>query len=196
MSSDDSVSQTPKQQDPSHETGGHKWVNDPSALLLNWDRIIPSRKLSANENSNALARLVIVLVLLRLVLHTDSITRTLMVGFIALMFSSLVSFEPAHHGQDHVVDAPTPQDNNMPDRLGSAEAAIGDADPDIPLSFENENRVAVGVQGGIGRSTVRTSDESRIFSTRPAVFEETASDDEMVNLENTVGMEKFVSRMM
>lgn len=171
------------------------WMNNPSILLLHWDELFPRKSMSPHRNSNALARLILAVTVTRVIIIGD-VSKGLFQCFTALMLSSLVSFQhETSETQKHTPNVKDDDDSVVPYANGF-DVVTGltndGSGHEITVSSGDRDRMAVGVRGALGRATVRASDESRIFSTRPPIHD-SAEDEDAVITDNTVGVGKFVS---
>ena len=156
------------------------WLDKPWTLVTYWYNLLPSRAFYPHQNTNALARLIIGITIALVVATGDVISRVAQCG-VALMLSILIKFPwPTTTEHSQVTSNITPYfDLNRSDKPDDRDHE----EEDVPLDTDARKRMAVGVRGAPGRTTVRSADKTRIYATR-SVFD--IESDDLVITDNTV----------
>lgn len=158
------------------------WVDDFSILLKKWTELYPYESMNSNSKHNAIVRFIIVMTFLRFIMG-GNIGSTVIFGFITVMLSTLYDFasESSVTVQPVVPDNKGFHDQKDIQELKQTEITGDDRD-DVSTSMSGNN---------LGPANIRSSNTTRVYSTRPLQNDEKSDND--IQVENTVGTGKFVS---
>jgi hypothetical protein len=160
------------------------WFETPSVLLTNITDVWPSAMRSSSLNNNAIARLIIAMTLIRTAINRSNTLNIVTQGCGLLIYLAIISNKKV------IITSPVPA---LPESKLPPTADVNMGNLTEPSISDNDmNRMAIGTQC-ISQATFRPSENTLIYSTRPLTFK---SKDKNVIVDNTVGVGKFVSRLM
>lgn len=191
-----SASEKPQSQVDGYGFSGYSqtWIKNPMVLMSSWREIVPQKHWGVSRNRNAIARLVIVLSLMRFAMTRSS--SALWQGLAGVALSSVVVYGVDDDGK-HTDRSPDPENHATSVAANHHDQHVNTMDlsepAEVPLtkiSADDELRLKVGSQANLGRQTFRNSNRTQIYS-RQTIHSDDEGD---IVAENTVGVGKFVSR--
>jgi hypothetical protein len=170
------------------------WTEHPTVLLSDLTQFVPSKTYSQARNSNALARFVILVTMIRLALGGDK--GTLWQGILALLASSTIQINSDGYGfslpstfLSAGISTEVPDPNNEPKQVRTGNLDDHEQVETGPMSQHEFNRFATSASEAVGRHEIPLSDETRRYATRPPNFDN--NNDWLQN--NKVNVGKIVS---
>jgi hypothetical protein len=157
-----------------------QWFDNPGVLFNNVNEIFPNSSLSAVNNNNALARLIIIFTFIRTAINRSNVVSFVLEGGMLLLLARFSA-------ERKLWKVPTSPDSKL---LPTVDANMGHYTEPTISEYER-NRMAIGTQS-VSQATFRPSNKTLIYATHPLKF---TPDDDSVIVDNTVGTGKFVSRL-
>jgi hypothetical protein len=173
-----------------------RWTSDPMILTRTPTELFVSDSFGANRNSNALARLIIVIHLVWF--GSTRKPRIIWQGMIAVMLSSLVykKKDTMYAGETYTAETYSAEtvayEENGKDPEEEDAYSIGpDGDDDIRLTSKEAAKLTVSPRSAPGRQELRPATNTSIFSTHVPIH---YPSDDIFSDNSMVGPQLYVSR--